>query len=374
MTWRVLVPICCALAAGCARAPAAATGENAGWLVQGDVLTWQGKTQPEVVRVGTVAAGDSPAIRVAGRIIWNDHYTARVFTPVNGRVEELYVEPGAHVRRGQPLLRLSSGDYGQWQAELRKAQADAQAAQRADDRARDLLAAGVIARRDAEQAEADRQRADAELARASARLKQLGEQGEAVNGSFVLRSPLDGVVVERNASVGTEMRADAAAPLYVVTDPARLNVIIDLPEYLAAAVKPGAELDFVRSGVGAGSGRARVTHVPAAVDPLTRTVRALGVVTSDPSGMAGEAYIQAEIPAPRSASGAVRVPAGALVLVGSSYYVWVHDGQRYQRRAIGISEPDSALVEVNSGLRTGESIVVDGGLYLEQLFEAGRGS
>jgi cobalt-zinc-cadmium efflux system membrane fusion protein len=364
---------CCALVAGCARAPAAATADDAGWQVSGDALTWQGKTAPAVVRVGTVTGGGSPDVRVAGRIVWNDHFTARVFTPVNGRVEELYVEPGAQVRRGAPLLRLSSGEFGQWQAEQSKAQADAQAARRADDRARDLLAAGVIAQRDAEQATADRQRAEAELARASARLKQLGEQGELVNGSFVLRSPLDGVVVERVASVGTEMRADAATPLYVITDPSHLNVVIDLPEYLATAVKPGAELDFVRSGQSGGKGRARLTHVPAAVDPVTRTVRALGVVISATTGVPGEAYIQANIPM-QSVTGSVRVPADALVLVGSSYYAWVRDGQRYQRRAIGVADPGSAVVEVSSGLRIGEAIVVDGSLYLEQLFESGRGS
>jgi cobalt-zinc-cadmium efflux system membrane fusion protein len=365
---------CCALVAACARAPTDTNANDAGWQVSADAVVWQGKAPPAVVRVGTVTGGGSPAVRVAGRIVWNDHFTARVFTPVNGRVEELYVEPGARVRRGTPLLRLSSGDFGQWQAELRKARADAQAARRANDRSRDLLAAGVIAQRDAEQAAADSQRAEAELARASARLKQLGEQGDLVNGSFVLRSPLDGVVVERVASVGTEMRADSTAPLYVITDPAHLNVVVDLPEYLASAVQPGAELNFMRSGQSGGKGRARLTHVPAAVDPVTRTVRALGVVISDAAGMPGEAFIQADIAVAPSVPGLVQVPADAVLLVGSSYYVWVRDGQRYQRRAVGVAEPGSVMVAVSSGLQAGEAIVVDGSVYLEQLFEGGQGS
>jgi cobalt-zinc-cadmium efflux system membrane fusion protein len=360
------------LLAGCSRAPAAADATDTGWQLYGDTLVWRGKTAPTTLRIATVGNGDGPATHVAGRIVWNDHVTARVFTPVNGRVEALFVEPGARVHRGQPLLRLASGDFGQWQAELRKAQADAEAARRADERARDLLAAGVIAQRDAEQAQADRQRADAELERAAARLQQLGAQAGAVDGSFELRSPVDGVVVERAASMGTEMRADAAAPLFIITDPDRLNVLIDLPEYVAAEVRPGTEISFVRSGRSGGAGRARLTNVPAEVDPVTRTVRALGVVVSGTSGLPVEAYIQADIPAP-AVAGAVHVPADALVLVGSDFFAWVRDGQNYQRRAVGVTEPGAPLVAVNSGLHAGEEVVVDGSLYLEQMFETGRG-
>jgi multidrug efflux pump subunit AcrA (membrane-fusion protein) len=67
----------------------------------------------------------------------------------------------------------------------------------------------------------------------------------------------------------------------------------------------------------------------------------------------------------------VTVPADALVLVGSNYYVFAFDGQQYQRRKVLIGELGSPLVEVHSGLRAGDSIVVDGGLYLEQLLEQG---
>jgi membrane fusion protein, heavy metal efflux system len=372
-TWRILALAYCSIMAGCARAPAGDAADSIGWQVHGELLQWRGKAPPAFVRLGTVGQADGRVAHAAGRIVWNDHTTARVFTPVNGRVEALLAEPGAQVRRGQPLLELSSGDFGQWQSELRKAQADALAARRADARARDLLAAGVIAQRDAEQTEADRQRADAELTRAQTRLQQMGEHSNAVNGNFVLRSPIDGVVVDRVASVGTEVRADATIPLFVITNPDKLNIVVDLPEYLAPLVKPGTELAFTRSGVGMVPGRARLTAVPAAVDPITRTVRARGVVISEHAGIPGEAYVQVDIPIGASGGTTVMVPSDALVLVGSRYYAYTVARQQYQRRAVTIGELGNPLVEVKSGLQVGESIVVDGSLYLEQLLEQGTG-
>jgi cobalt-zinc-cadmium efflux system membrane fusion protein len=361
----------CAVVTGCARAPAGNAADATGWQVHGEHLQWLGRAAPPFMRIGTVGAADGRVVHAAGRIVWNDHCTARVFTPVNGRIEALLAEPGARVRRGQPLLELSSGDFGQWQVDLRKAQADALAARRADARARDLLAVGVMAQRDAEQAQADRQRAEAELDRAEARLQQLGERSDAVNGRFVLRSPLDGVIVDRVATAGTEVRADASMPLFVITDPSQLNIVVDLPEYLAPSVKAGMELKFMRSGPGMSPGRARLTAVPAAVDPITRTVRARGLVISASTGIPGEAYVQVDIPVAPSHGATVLVPSDALVLVGSNYYVYAVSGQQYQRRPVTIGELGNPLVEVSAGLQVGESIVVDGSLYLEQLLEQG---
>ena len=48
---------------------------------------------------------------------------------------------------------------------------------------------------------------------------------------FALRAPISGIVAERKANPGLEVRPDLPDPLYVITDPRHLWAIIDLPEH-----------------------------------------------------------------------------------------------------------------------------------------------
>ena len=90
-------------------------------------------------------------------------------------------------------------------------------------------------RRDWQQAEATAIAARAEAERASRRLAGLGGEGD---GSYVLRSLLPGIVVERNLNPGQEFRPDqSGAPLFVVTDPSSLWIQIDAGEADLAKLK-----------------------------------------------------------------------------------------------------------------------------------------
>ena len=354
----------------CSRAPAqdAAAGE---WQVTGERIQPRDSQAPVGLRLGSAAAANASYAHVSGRLLWTDETTARVFTPFNGRIERILVNPGQQVARDQPLLRLISSDYGQAQAEARKADADLRMAQRQFARARDLLDAGVLARKDFEQSEADLRHAEAESARTLARLRAAGERRDDVDGTFTLLAPFAGMVVERSVNAGTEVRADAAAPLFVITDPRRMIVQLDLPEVLSSALAEGQDVEFSVSSLPGRTAHARITHIAAEVDPLTQTVHARGVVANDALALRGESFIEALIPLPATAGNPVRVPADALILVGDQHYVFAQDGASYERVPVQIAALGSDGVEVIGAVRAGQHIVIDGALYLEQLLESG---
>jgi cobalt-zinc-cadmium efflux system membrane fusion protein len=339
------------------------------WQTHGDTVEYRARELPATIRVASVGAAARRTLPLSGRVTWTDELTARIYTPFNGRVEAILVQPGEHVHKGQPLLTLSSGDYGQAQADERKAAADALAAERNQRRSAELLAAGVIARKDAEQSDTDWHRAQAELARAQARLRAMGDERAAVDGTLVLRSPLAGVVVERNVNAGTEVRADAALPLFVVSDPGRLTVVFDVPEALASDLQAGQDVNFRIAAQPGRNGTARLTQVAVGVDPQLRTVRVRGRVTQAPAGLRGDAYIQADVP--MRADATMALPASALFLLGEQQYVFVADGRRFRRQPVTVTALGGETVAVSGGLDAGQSVVTDGALYLEQLLEAG---
>src|SRR6185369_2264294 len=100
---------------------------------------------------------------------WNEDKTVRVYTPFAGRVGRILAQPGERVRAGQPLAEIASPDFGQAQAETRRAQGDFALAQQNLARVKDLHQNGVAPAKDLHTAEAEFARAESELKRTQAR-------------------------------------------------------------------------------------------------------------------------------------------------------------------------------------------------------------
>src|SRR5262249_45563202 len=158
------------------------------------------------------------------------------------------------VGRGSPLAAIESPDFGQAQADARRAATDLGVAERTVARVRELWEHQAAPKKDLEAAEADRDRARLESERTAARPRPLGgpagegghageagegDGGRRVDQHFVLRSPIAGLVVERAISPGLEVRTDTQTPLYLISDPSRLWVYLDVVEQDLASVRPG---------------------------------------------------------------------------------------------------------------------------------------
>ena len=93
-------------------------------------------------------------------------------------------------------------------------------------------------KKDLEAGEADFARAQSEKARTAGRLSLYGGGTDTIDQVCPLKSPLDGVVVERNINPGQEVRPDQMlanapqffSPLFVVTDPTRMWVLLDVSD------------------------------------------------------------------------------------------------------------------------------------------------
>lgn len=212
--------------ASCSAEPEAT--KEAGIKVDGERAILAEPDKASFLKVAMVERDKGGTLRLSGRLVWNEDKTVRIFPQLGGRIQSIAVDVGNTVKTNQPLAVLSSPDYGQALADARKARADAHVARQALERNRQLHEAGVVAEKDWQLAEASAVSARAEAERASRRLAGLGGDGD---GSYVLRAPLAGVVVERNLNPGMEFRPDqVGVPLFVLTDPTSLWIQIDAGE------------------------------------------------------------------------------------------------------------------------------------------------
>ena len=306
-------------------------------------------------------------LRFNGRLVWNEDRTVRMFAPFAGRVTSIAVRPGDRVKAGQTLAVLAAPELGMAQAEARKAEQDYALARKNLARVEELFSAGVAPAKDLQAGQADVARTKAERERTLAKLRLYGKT-DSVDQTFALKSPIAGVVVERNLNPGQEIRPDTQGDkaLFVVSDPTQLWFLLDVAEKDIPLVKPGTDLSLSTTSLGDERVRGRIRHVADLVDPQTRSVKVRGDVPASDERLKAEMYLVAELRVP--APGGYLVPARAVYLRGEQHYVFVEEGNgRYARRAIRPGPLDDGHQVVLQGLAATDRVVLDGSLLLERL-------
>jgi cobalt-zinc-cadmium efflux system membrane fusion protein len=306
---------------------------------------------------------------LTGRLAWDDDATARVDTPVTGRVAEILVEQNQTVAAGQALARVRSPGFGQAQADVQRAATDLELAERAVARGRSLLEHQAIARKEVEAAEAELARARVEHERARVALAQFGGSPDVpVGAAFELRAPIAGVVVERTIQPGLEVRADQIGerPLFVVSDPTRLWLHLDVAEADVDGLVPGLEVVVRSRAMPERSHRGRITAIGAALDPATRTVKVRCSIDNHELLLRAEMYVAADVRA--QANGGVEVPTQALFVRARRHYAFVERSpSHFERREVQVAREGSGRSVVSTGLAVGERVVTEGTLLLEAM-------
>lgn len=353
------------LLAGCGAEPE--SSKEASIKVEGDHVILAEADKATFLKLAAVQKDQGSILRLPGRLVWNEDKTVRVVPQLGGRVLRIQAEVGATVKAGQALAVLASPDYGQALADERKAQADLQQGKQALERNRELHAAGIVAEKDWQLAQADALRFQAEANRAAQRLATLGGAGD---GSYTLKSPLAGVVVERNLNPGLEFRPDqATAPLFVVTDPTRLWIQLDAGEADLAVLKSGEPFSIEIKQYPGERFAGQIRHVADFVDPASRTIKIRGEVANADRRLKGEMFVTALIDLP--ASNLLRVPSKAVFLMGDKRYVFVAEAPgRYLRREVQAGAERDGLIDVRDGLKETDQVVVEGNLNLIKFFSA----
>ena len=335
--------------------------------IEGDRAILSEPDKADFLKTAVVERDQGSTLRLPGRLVWNEDHTVRIVPQVGGRIQKIHVEIGSEINVGQILATLSSPDFGQAQADVRKAQADQQLAKQALERQRELHAAGVVADKDWQQTQAEAVRAQAEADRASRRLAGLGG---ASDGSYTLRSPLAGIVVERNLNPGLEFRPEQSSdPLFVVTDPTSLWLQLDAGEADLAALKAGEKISLQVKQYPNERFAGVIRHVGDFVDPTTRTVRVRGEVPNPDRRLKGGMFATALIDLPPTQ--ALLVPVAAVFLVGEQRYLFVEEATgRYILRAIQAGPERDGRIEILSGIGEGEKVVIEGNLHLIKFFKS----
>lgn len=343
--------------------------------VEGETIAFP-RGSPQLASLSSEAAIERPGAQVIlnGRLTWNEDKTVRIYTPFAGRVSRILVQPGDKIRAGQTLAIIASPDFGQAQADARRAQGDYALAKQNLARVKDLHEHGVAAAKDLNATEADYARAESELQRTQARLKLYGG-GASVDQTYALRSPLGGVVVEKNINPGQELRPDqmgAGVPaLFVITDPAYLWVQLDATEKDLPQLKLGKLIKIRVPAYPDSAFEARIATISDFLDPTTRTIKVRATLNNAQRTLKGEMYITAAVDG--DATMVLQVPTRAVFFQGGRHFVFVDSGDgRFVRQQVKVGDSSDGDMTILAGLKPGQKVVSEGALLLQQMLQPRR--
>jgi membrane fusion protein (multidrug efflux system) len=308
------------------------------------------------------AATISDTIDVTGVIAPPPKVDAIVSSPIAGRVAQVAVEEGDRVAAGALLAviedpALPAGSL-EAKAGLESARAQKLAADQEVARQERLVASGIGARKDLDDAKAKQAAAAAEVAASSARSGLAGAQ----LARREIRAPRAGVVLHVQRKVGESVDGTAATPIAEIADLSVLELHAQVTPAALAPLRDGMPATVHVIGVAAPIA-GTVVRVAPAVDPTTLLglVR-VALATSDSVKVGTAATGQIAI----ATRPGLRVPASALrrSLVGEDEVV-VCAGTTASVRKVAVGVRGEGTVEIKDGLKPGEAVVVDHVLGLE---------
>ncbi|MDH0864057.1 efflux RND transporter periplasmic adaptor subunit [Mitsuaria sp. GD03876] len=289
-----------------------------------------------------------------------DHL-ARITPPVSGRIEQLHRALGDAVRAGDVLVTLASADLSAARGDAAKARDAAAQARRDLDRQQLLLDAGIAARKDLEAAQLASAQAENDLRTAQAKLAQLGA-GETEGRRLVVRAPLAGRVIEMSAAPGGYWN-DINAPLMTVADLSQVSLTAAVPEKDLAQVFVGQRAQVRLNAYPDAPREGTVRYLGEVLDTDTRTVKVRLILDNADGRLRPGMFAKVLFAGPSHE--APVVPASALLQNGLFTRVYVERAPgRYAARDVTVGAALGDAVEILSGLKPGERVVVREGVLL----------
>ena len=302
-------------------------------------------------------------VRAVGTVEVDERREAAVSPKFEGYVTRLYVATtGAPVRRGEPLLEVYSPDLVSAQEEylVARRNLDAQAGAGAELRARlERLVSASRTRLENWDIDPD------DIA-----ALERGRSQKAV----LVRSPVDGVVLEKMAVVGQRFMAGEA--LYKVASLDRVWLVANVFEQDLSSLAPGRPARATFAAYPGETFAGTLAFVYPTLESETRTLAVRIDLPNPGQRLKPGLYGTVEIAAP-AVDAAVAVPESAVLDSGTRRLVFAaYDGGRFEAREVDLGARADGYVAVERGLDAGQAIVVDGNFLIdaESNLRAGAGA
>jgi cobalt-zinc-cadmium efflux system membrane fusion protein len=162
------------------------------------------------------------------------------------------------------------------------------------------------------------------------------------------------------------------APSFVVSDPTKLWLQLDVAESDLPALQTGLRLEIHSRSFPGKVFEGVVDRIGDSMDPATRTIKIRGVVNNPDKLLKAEMYVLVDVVQAASKAGemGVEVSSKALFMKGDDSFVFLEDAPgTYERKQVKVGIEKDNKVPIFEGISPGQKVVIEGALLLQALVE-----
>lgn len=291
---------------------------------------------------------------------------AYIAPPFSGRVTKSYIKLGQQVTANMPLFEVVSADFTAAQKEFYQAQSAYNLALNDLKRKQDLLKNGVASQRELEEAQNTLKIEEKEYENAVAAIKiyQVNPQNMVLGQPLIIRSPINGKVIEDNIVTGQYIKEDTE-PVAIVADLSKVWVVGQVKEKDIQFIHEGDDIEItLAAGSNKEEVKGKVFRIDEAVDEDTRSIKVYALCNNTDNYFKLGMYTTIRFfDKPIEA---ILIPEKAVLQDADHSYVYVQAApNKYVKRVVELGGSKEGKAIILEGLTKGEKIITEGGYYLK---------
>lgn len=303
-------------------------------------------------------------ISLSGEVGFNENNVVKVFPRSSGQVLETRVSLGDHVVKGQTLAVIRSADVAGNYSDLKSADADVAIAKRQMDNAESLYKSGISSEREYLEAKENYQKTLAAKDKYASMININGGSNTNASGQYVLTSPIDGYIVEKNVNAGDFIRPDNAGTLFTISNLKDVWVYANVYEADIPKVKEGYKVSIIPMAYPDVSLSGKIDKVNRMLDPQTKTLRVRITLDNKDLLLKPEMFVKVSVDHTEETKG-ICIPTSAILSQdGKSYVVVYNSDSDLHVAEVSINKTFSEKTYLNSGVEAGQRVVTKNQLLI----------
>jgi cobalt-zinc-cadmium efflux system membrane fusion protein len=293
-------------------------------------------------------------LMLTGKISFNADKVARVFPLAGGFVRDLHVELGDHVKKGQVMAIIRSPEIAGFTREGAAAESQVRLAEKNAQVAAELYRTGNISEVELINAQKELENAKAE----SDRIKAVLDMYSAGEGSvYPIKSPVSGVIVEKNIALNMELRTEDISPVFIVGDLDEVWVMANIYESDITKISEGFDAEVTTIPYPDKVYKGKIDKIFSLMDADSKVVKARVTLANTNFELKPEMFANVRVSYTEPVSRPV-IPAQALIFDKSRYFVMVYKADDdIETREVTVYKDNGRVVYIQSGLKDGEQVM-----------------
>ena len=287
------------------------------------------------------------SIKFNGVVDFNPDKVANIFPLITGNVQNVKVELGDYVKAGEVLGNVKSSEIANYNAALVNAESNVKLNASLLAKQEEMAKSGLASQVDVTTAKANYEQA---VAAKTAAEKILSINGNNMNGEYLIKSPIDGFVVQKNVTNGMAIRSDNSNSLFTISDLKEVWVQANVYEENINNVHEGDDVDVTTITYPDKIIKGKINKLMNTLDPTNRVMK-MRVVLPNPDYKLKPQMFATVTVNNGLKQDAISVPNRALIFDNSQYYVLVYKGKKdVQIRSVDVISANGNTTYIKSGI------------------------